>query len=75
MAINARLLRQRARANEQGFNVRAAAPAMKKIIYDRVLEQAAWLQSLEVNVRPFRSRFVSVTRILKNVDFKVQDLV
>ena len=63
MAINARWLRQRAKAIEQGFNVRAATPAMKKVIYDMVLEQAAWLQSLEVNVRPFRGRFVSVTRI------------
>ena len=32
MAINARRLRRRAKANEQSFNVRAAAPAMKKII-------------------------------------------
>ena len=58
MAINARRLRRRAKANEQGFNVRAA-PAMKKklVIYDIVLEHAACLQSLEVNMRSFRGRF------------------
>ena len=57
--VNARRLRRRAKANEQGFNVRAAAPAMKKklVIYDMVLEHATWLQSLEVNVRSFRGRF------------------
>ena len=38
--------------------MRTAAPAMKKIvIYDMVLEHAAWLKSMEVNLRSFRGRF------------------
>ena len=57
MAINARQLRRRVKANEE-FNVRAAAPATKKkVINDMVLEHAAWLQSLEVNMMSFRDRF------------------
>ena len=45
MAINARRLRRRVKANEQGFNVRAETPAMKEQLntYDMVLEHAAWL--------------------------------
>ena len=35
MAKNARRLRRRAKANEKNFNVRAAAPAMKRISYLR----------------------------------------
>ena len=59
MAINATRLRRRAKANEQGFKVRAAAPAIKLFIYDMVLEHDVWLQSLEFNVRSFRGRFGS----------------
>ena len=33
MAMNARRLRRRAKANEENFNVRAAATAMKRLIY------------------------------------------
>ena len=50
MTINARRLRRRAKANEQGFNVRATAPTIKLFIDDMVLEHAAWFQSLEVYV-------------------------
>ena len=34
-------------------------PRKKIVIYDMVLEHAAWLQTLEVNVRSFRGRFVN----------------